>query len=550
MAVRGITGKCFLLFLAVLCALAALLNPGQVLAQSENTRVFWQIDYDSNLTNAQKTEVQGAVLQTLARAKERHFAGDAIISQKIKKEGLNFPDCFTEGRPCASGGAFVLDVHNVDAFAKATFSNTNGEWKVSLSLWQEMSSTPVQITRTGNNLTEVMQMVAGSLFEMESGIEITSTVPDVEIYVNQKLIGTTPLNMKIPVGNQAITFKKSGYVSETWEFDAEKGKIYSKEVDLRPEETQLTVLTTADDAIIYIDDEEWGTSNQTKNILPGTHKIEVRSDTHHEFTQEYKVSPGTPQTMQVAPRPLSRSPYEVRHRGILKYRLSTTIGYHFAGQKLRMPKAKYLGRHPDIANDVYFHGISAALNYENQYFGVSFFRLDLAGANPDFSFAVADTVAKAESTLFVGFYPAQFKAHYTFWVMQAEAVAGVGLSYMRLTAKDSNNDDEFDLKQLAFSIDFSVGLKYYFTEESFAMLAYDLQFDTVKNASPRHGLTIALGFQLPFWMRSTEEIDAQDEDLDIEDDSEETDANAEDSAPDAEETEHEAEPEFVDSEGE
>ncbi len=487
-----------------LCAMFFLctLSLTNAFAQSENNRVFWQLAYSPSLNTDQQAEVQAVVVQTLARAKERHFASDAIIAQKLKKEGLNFPECFEEGIPCSSGGAFLLDVHNVDAYAKALFSYENNEWVITLTLYRALSSSAVQIQKSGPSLPDLLTQVIGSFFEMESSLDITGNVPDIEIYINQKLVGMTPMNIKAPIGEQTITFKKPGYVSETWQFTAEKGKVYSKAVELNPEETQLTVLTSASDAQIYIDDTLWGTANATNAILPGNHKLAVLSETHHIYTQDYKVYPGTPQTIQVASLPKSRSPYEIRHDGIGKYRLSGTLGYFLSGHKLRMPKASWHGEHPDIAEKVYFNGISLAMNYENEYWGVSFFRMDIAGASVDKDFTINNEVYHPDSNaLYVGFYPAQIKGHYTFWVMQAEAAFGIGLSHMKLGASNVIFGDA-DLKQTTFSLDFSLGLKYFFSEESFAMLTYDLQYDAFSNSIPRHGMTLAMGLQFPVWMRT------------------------------------------------
>lgn len=497
-------------FAALVAVLAlACLEPDVALAQSDQSRVLWQLDFDPALSTAQRDEVQAVVLQTLSRAKERHFAGDSILTQKLKKEGLNFPECFTEGLPCTGGGAFVLDVHNVDAFAKARFSYSNKEWTIVLNLYQSMSSSSVQISKTGASLTDLMQKIAGSLFELEAGLEISSTVPDVEIYINQILVGKTPMRMKTSAGEQTIVFKKNGYVSESWQFTAEKGGIYVKDVDLRPEETQLTVLTTAEDAYVVIDGEEWGLANETHNILPGEHKIEIQSETHQTYSQDYKLYPGTPQTIQVALLPNSRSTYYIRHDGILKYRLSASLGYHFGTQELRFGDSKIGGHRTDFSETAYFNGISLALNYENEYWGVQILRLDIGGSGMSSMFTAGEDSYSSDSAMFFGLYPAQIKAHHTFWVMQAEASFGLGYSLIKLDAKKGMAKKS--MRQDAFSLDFSLGLKYFFSEESFAMLAYDLQYDVVDKSKARHGFTLGVGLQFPIWMRNN---DAPDPDLD------------------------------------
>lgn len=500
----------FLTVRAVLCAISVILGvafAGNVYAQGDNYRVMWQLDYGT-LSKAQRSEVDSVVMQVLSRAKERHFVGEQIVSQKIKKEGLNFPECFHEGMPCSGGGAFMLDVFNVDAFAKASFAYKNNEWHLRLHLYRSLSSAPVIVERSGKTLDKLMQIVINSLFELESGLDLISTIPNVEVYINQKLVGTTPLSMKTPVGEQVITFKKEGYVSETWRFTAEKGQVYSKTVELKPEVTELTVLTNDPAAVVYVDDEVWGNSNETKNVLPGDHQIAIVSETHHNYRQPYKIYPGTPQTFQAALLPNSISPYEIRHRNIGKYRFSTTLGYHFAAHRYAFTSpvvARNVEYQPKFSENGYFNGITWTVSYEDEYWGIQLFRLDIAGAGSDFDYTMnlqnGSIKAEADGGVLIGFYPAQVKGHYTFWVMQAEAALGVGLSHVRLNSY-ANNLGDFTLQKTSFSIGLSLGLKYFFSEESFAQLSYDAQFDTSDKSRPRHGLTLSVGMQIPVWMRS------------------------------------------------
>lgn len=502
--------RCLASVRMLLCALVIMLcaAPAEnAYAQGDNFRVMWQLDYGT-LSKSQRAEVDSVVMQVLARAKERHFVGEQIIKQKIAKEGLNFPDCFHEGMPCSGGGAFVLDVHNVDAFAKAAFSYQNNEYHLVLHLYRSLSSAPVIIERSGKSLEKLMQVVISSLFELESGIDLISTIPNVEVYINQKLVGMTPLSMKTSVGEQEITFKKSGYVSETWRFTAEKGQVYSKTIELKPEVTPLTVLTNAPDAVVYVDDEVWGNTNETKDVLPGDHQIAIVSDSHHIYRQAYKVYPGTPQTFQAALLPNSISPYEIRHRNIEKYRFATTLGYHFAAHRYAFTNAilshdgtAYM---PKISENGYFNGITWAVSYEDKYWGVELFRLDIAGAVSKFNYNMDIPNGSAESEADGGFlidYYSSIKGHYTFWVMQAEAALGLGLSHVRLNSWNANLHD-FTLAKTSFSIGLSLGLKYFFSEESFAKLSYDAQFDIADKSRPRHGLTLSVGMQIPVWMRA------------------------------------------------
>lgn len=530
-----------LLCLASILSISSMIFiPDISMAQDSDKRVMWQLDCDPSLSKSECDTVQSAVLKTLSRAKERHFVGNSIVTQKIKKEGLNFPECFTEGKPCSAGGSLVLDVHNVDAFAKAKFSKVSNEWQIELKLYQNNSASAVNVKRSSPNLENLMTNVTGSLFEMESMIEVTSQIPDIEVYINEKLVGLAPLTLKTPVGEQKITFKKSGYVTETWEFVAEKGKVHTKELNLEPEKVQLTILVTDPAATVDINGQAWGNSNESHEVLPGNQKIDIHSQDFEDFSMDYKVYAGNPQTIHVALLPKSEDPYVIRHRGISKYRLSMTLGYHLGYQSFSLRNS-----HVELNNGAYyyppedkwastvFHGLSLGFNYEAQYWGIGIFKFDFGGSGFDKTFEVDNDLnnrsylnAKADGAMLIGFYPAQIKAHYTFWVMQAELTAGVGLSHLMLWA-DIDNDagsgllaERAKFSRTAFSMNLDLNLKFFFSEESFVTLGYDFQYDFEPDharSSARHGVTIALGYQFPFWMRddnsSVPEVVTTDDEL-------------------------------------
>ncbi len=518
---------------ALLCVGTQLCILPEVCAQSSDTRVAWRLDYAPELSKTERAEIESTVLKTLMRAKERHFAGDAILTQKLKSEGLNFPDCFTQGEPCASGGTFVLDVYNADAYAEAVFSRDSeaGEWGIDLTLNRRYSGSAMRIRRSGRDLSELLRQVLSGLFEMEAEISIDTAQPNLNVWLNNRFIGTAPLSMRISVGEQNIEFKKDGYVSQSWKFDAEKGKLYSKQIELVPEVTPLTILTSAPDSYVTIDGNRVGAANATYDILPGDHAIGVSAEGYHGFEQEYKVYPGSLQTMQVALRPKSASPYEIRHQNIGMYRFSGFVGYRYANESMSMKKSKakvgangyrYAPSRSGWASGD-FHGLTLRLDYESRYWGLSLFELDASWAKFrdrdafEMKTAGSDPIrVNPEDGWMIGFYPAQIKGHYTFWVMQAEAILGLGVSHKKINARSES--DGFSFSQTSFSAHFNASLKFYMSEESFASLGYDFQIDAADGEKGRHGVVLGLGMQFPVWRRTSSALsdDAADDGCDAE----------------------------------
>ena len=500
---------------ATFCALFA---AAECEAQSSDTRVVWKLSYAEGLDKTVRDEVELSVVKTLLRAKERHFVGDAILTQKLKSEGLNFPDCFTQGGPCVAGGTFVLDVYNVDAYAEAEFSRdeTTKEWGLALTLHRRFSGSEMRVERSGADLPTLLRQVLSTLFEMEAELNVESSQPNVGVYLNSRFVGYAPVSVRIAVGDQQVEFKKDGYVSQTWSFESKQGELYAKKIELVPEVTPLSVLTPSPGAEVEIDGEVVGEANATYEILPGDHTIRVSAPGYHAFEQSYKVYPGSLQTMQVALLPISDSPYKVRHDNISTYRFSAFLGYRYSHESMGMKSSKVRigeGQYkysPSQSGwaDGDFHGFTLRLDYEAEYWGLSLFELDASWA----SFSRKDSFmmrvlggeelkAVPEDAWMIGFYPAQIKGRYTFWVMQFEALLGFGVLHKRLNAR--HESEKFTLSQTAFSIHFNASFKYYMSEEFFMSLGYDFQIETSESEKGRHGVVLGVGFQIPLWQRKT-----------------------------------------------
>ena len=502
---------------ACLAAFSFFATP-ECVAQTSDTRVVWKLSYAQDLDKTARDEVESSVLKTLMRAKERHFVGDAILTQKLKSEGFNFPDCFTQGEPCAAGGTFVLDVYNVDAYAEAEFSRheSTNEWGIVLTLHRRFSGSEMRIERSGRDLPTLLRQVLSTLFEMEAELSIESTQPNVGVYLNKRFVGNAPVSIRITVGEQNVEFKKDGYVSQSWAFESKKGELYSKKIELVPEVTPLSVLTPSSDAQVEIDGEVVGAANATYEILPGDHTIRVSAPGYVDFEQTYKVYPGSLQTMQVALLPESESPYKIRHDNISTYRFSGFFGYRYAHESMSMKKSK-----AKLGEERYsyspsksgwasgdFNGLTLRLDYEAEYWGLSIFEFDASWASfsrhDSFDMRVIGSDPRRvtpEDGWMIGFYPAQIKGHYTFWVVQFEALLGFGVSYKHLNARDIEDNERFSLSQTAFSIHFNAGFKYYLSEETFVSVGYDFQFETIDGETGRHGVVLGLGMQIPLWQR-------------------------------------------------
>ena len=242
--------RCF----SVVCAFAwALLAVAMCIsqdawAQSEPERVIWKI-HCTQLSPSQCQDAESVIAQILSLSSQEHIIGERTFMRRVVSgEGLRFPECFIEGGPCVSGKELLLGAYQAAGVANATFSMVGSEWKVVLQLYRKQIAQPSVIEKSSVSLPNMMQSVLGSLFELNAGLYIKSSIPKADVFINDKYFGMTPVAVKVPPGDLTILLKKDGYQSEEMHLMAKKGQYYSNTIELLPRNDVVeTVVKVAPD---------------------------------------------------------------------------------------------------------------------------------------------------------------------------------------------------------------------------------------------------------------------------------------------------------------
>lgn len=491
-------------------------------------RVVWRISYE-RLSETEKAEAETVVLRTLSRAEERHYASPELLKRKLEQEGIAIPVCFEDGSLCTRGGTFLTEVFNVDAYADAKFSKNGDEWLLNLALYRRLGGEATRIEMGHTQLERLVQSAIGSLFTLEASLNLSSQPSGASIFLNGRLVGQTPQELKTVEGKQDITFKLSGYEDASWQVNAQKGEVYPYEAQLKALPTSFTMLTSTTDAKLWMDGKELGAANEPYDVLPGEHDFVLKAEGYEDFSQKIKIYPNHAQTAQAALLPKSEPWWVVRHRGIKKYRFSAYAGYQMVSSNMSLAKAEaqiyneahqgnvafrpnsVAANHHTMWAQPFIHSFVLGLTYEDEFWGAEFFRLSLGGAsmNKEFSAIYSAKTDEqnvllegvlAERLTHIAFYPLQLKGHYTYSVVQFEATFGVGLSHLILHSRYLGLKPDF--AQTAFSINLDLGVKYFLTEETYVKLSYVLQQDFedgVDASSPRHGFSLTFGLS-PYWL--------------------------------------------------
>lgn len=121
---------------------------------------------------------------------------------------------------------------------------------------------------------------------------ITTTPSNATIYVDGKMIGTSPINIDLDVGNHIVTAYMSGYRTETRQFTIESGRTLDVRLDLQKlaKEYQFSLVTNPSDATVHIDGKLVGRTPLNVTLEEGTKSISVSKAGYQTYTETFVLN--------------------------------------------------------------------------------------------------------------------------------------------------------------------------------------------------------------------------------------------------------------------
>ena len=160
---------------------------------------------------------------------------------------------------------------------------------------------PIEVTRDGD------QTFAIELEKLPGDIQFSSSPDGAEVNVNGNVLGTTPLQAPIPAGDTSITFSAPRYIDLEVTVDIEGMNIpETVHADLAPNWADVTIPTTPEAAVVYLDDVDSGfVTPGPVEILDGEHKITLKKPGYSDWSDIVYVEAGEERTLDsVALEPL------------------------------------------------------------------------------------------------------------------------------------------------------------------------------------------------------------------------------------------------------
>ncbi|MFA4829644.1 MAG: PEGA domain-containing protein [Thermodesulfovibrionales bacterium] len=168
----------------------------------------------------------------------------------------------------------------------------------------------VKVVAAGQEIIKIVHLESGkdvnivAEFQTIGSLSIISEPTVATVYLNGKLVGATPLQLKdIPVGEHTVVISKSGYIESTQKAIVKGSEITEVIIRLAPVIYSVRLFSVPENAEVFWDETARGaTPLVIENITAGIHKIRIVKEAHEEQKDTIDVQiPVTEKTYRLTP---------------------------------------------------------------------------------------------------------------------------------------------------------------------------------------------------------------------------------------------------------
>lgn len=146
-------------------------------------------------------------------------------------------------------------------------------------------------------------------FLRKTMLDIQTTPPGAQIYLNGNYIGVSPLQIEVQPGVHTVLATRPGYVPAQQSITVALGETKTVNLVLNPEQARLNIFTNPVGASIYIDGQYRGTTTSaglSLSLVPGTYTIVARMSNYQDASVTVTLNPGETRSVTLTLSPIVR----------------------------------------------------------------------------------------------------------------------------------------------------------------------------------------------------------------------------------------------------
>jgi hypothetical protein len=169
--------------------------------------------------------------------------------------------------------------------------------------WQNQVRTETFFVTAGRTV------VVTANFIQKTMLNITTTPPGAQIFLDGSFIGVSPIQVEVQPGQHTVLATMPGYSAAQQSFTVAPGETKTINLVLNPEQATLNVYSSPAGASIYVNGQYRGvapSAGLTLTLTPGTYTVEARLSGYQDASTTVTLNPGESRSITLTLVPIVR----------------------------------------------------------------------------------------------------------------------------------------------------------------------------------------------------------------------------------------------------
>jgi hypothetical protein len=480
---------------------------------------LWMFQAD-DLGGDTTSEFRSALEEALSDADRRHLVTPEAFESYLDERSASVPGCLKGLERCISPSSLVFRQLELTALVRVDLQSTGDALTASYELVDHRGEIAQQAEVGASSPRRLAFTLASELFDATGTVTIESTPSGAAVRIDDRIVGTTPLETRLPVGKHTYTLQHPDHDNREGSFELASGASESIEQTLDKRPGTILVRNAPSGASVHVDGEKLGPVGERLEVEPGSYQFQVRAEGYEPYRGSFEIASGelfqrsiplersNPLLNDVNPDAIAVNNYVARLtfdqsiHGTTFRDARGSVGdsaYEFQGftnDAGALPPGEVVRR--TLAPN----GLRLDLSYFTRHLGVIFLSLSYTGANIDRQAVVESaanetTTARATGLRRLQLRPLQVSYRHFFGNFVPSVELGTGIAFQWIDIDETANTPQMTLNQTEAFWNLGLTGQYFFNANWFGLVRYSAQDYFNRGKGLEHVISIGVGAAYP-----------------------------------------------------
>ena len=248
---------------------------------------------DARLSDEQRARFRKGLDEALSDAQRRHLLSPEAFNTYVGERAATVAPCLKGLKRCISPESLVFRQLGLTALVRVHIEPA-GDKKLTAAyeLVDHRGDVAQQAEVSGDDARKLAFALARDLFDATGAVTIHSTPSGAAVRIDGQVVGTTPIEARLPIGKHTYTLQHPGHREIEGSFELGSGTAETIDHELEKRPGTVLIQNAPDGATVYVGDEQLGEAGDRLELEPGSYELEVRADGFETYRESIDLDSG------------------------------------------------------------------------------------------------------------------------------------------------------------------------------------------------------------------------------------------------------------------